>query len=177
MDQTGVVVTEGAEHPLRHALSIGRDPGNDIVIAKTTVSRHHAVLNFIDSRWLIEDRGSANGTYVNGQRVPYGSAYPLRHGDRIGVGAASLMFSWPADGQEESVRLVLEEDGSGWIERDGQPIDLSEEQLDELRSSGSLLGDEGLESLSFERWIVDAKLSEGSDGTDKVTAELDVAAA
>ena len=100
MDPTGVVVAEGAEHPLRHALSIGRDPENDIVLAKSTVSRHHAVLTFVDDRWLVEDRGSANGTFVNGERVPFGSAHPLRHGDRIGVGAASLVFSWPAQGDD-----------------------------------------------------------------------------
>src|SRR6188472_1667636 len=64
MDSAGVLVADGAEHPLRHALSIGRDPDNDIVLAKTTVSRHHAVLTFVEERWLIEDRGSANGTFV-----------------------------------------------------------------------------------------------------------------
>jgi hypothetical protein len=100
MDPAGVVVADGTEHPLRHALSIGRDAGNDIVLAKTTVSRQHAVLAFVEGRWLIEDRGSANGTFVNGERVPFGSAHPLRHGDRIGIGAASLIFSWPAEGDD-----------------------------------------------------------------------------
>jgi hypothetical protein len=97
MDPSGVVVADGTEHPLRHALAIGRDPGNDIVLAKRTVSREHALLVFVDGRWLIEDRGSANGTFVNGERVPFGAKRPLRHGDRIGVGAASLVFSWPAE--------------------------------------------------------------------------------
>jgi hypothetical protein len=97
MDPAGVVVAEGTEHPLRHELSIGRDPGNDIVLAKTTVSRQHAILTFLEGRWLVEDRGSANGTFVNGERVAFGSAHPLRHGDRIGVGATSLVFSWPAE--------------------------------------------------------------------------------
>jgi FHA domain len=100
MDPSGVVVADGAEHALRHALSIGRDPENDIVLAKSTVSRRHAVLTFVDGRWRIEDRGSANGTFVNGERVPFGSAHPLRHGDRIGVGAANLVFSWPAEGED-----------------------------------------------------------------------------
>ena len=100
MDPAGVVVAEGAEHPLRHALSIGRGPENDIVLAKKTVSRHHAILTFVEGRWLVEDRGSANGTFVNGERVPFGAAHPLRHGDRIGVGSASLVFSWPAEGED-----------------------------------------------------------------------------
>ena len=100
MDSEGVVVVDGIEHVLRHAHSIGRDAENDIVLPKTTVSRRHARLLFVEGRWLIEDRGSANGTFVNGERVPFGSAFPLRHGDRIGVGAASLVFSWPAEGDD-----------------------------------------------------------------------------
>jgi predicted component of type VI protein secretion system len=97
MEPTGALVTDGREHPLRHTLSIGRDEGNDIVLADTTVSRRHAVLRFVDDRWLLEDRGSVNGTFVNGLRVPYGAQHPMRHGDRIAVGSATLVFSWPAD--------------------------------------------------------------------------------
>jgi predicted component of type VI protein secretion system len=96
MEPDGVLVAEGTEHPLRQPLSIGRDPDNEIVLRGRTVSRHHAILSFVDERWLIEDRGSANGTFVNGERVPFGSAHPLRHGDRIGIGSSKLVFSWPA---------------------------------------------------------------------------------
>jgi FHA domain len=97
MDRAGIVITGDQEHPLRHALTIGRDPRNDISLDDTTVSRRHAILNFVEGRWLLEDRGSINGTFVNGLRVPYGAQHPLRHGDRIGVGSATLVFSWPAD--------------------------------------------------------------------------------
>ncbi len=90
MEPTGAVVAGHTEHPLHHALTIGRDRENDIALEDTTVSRRHAILLFSDGRWLVEDRGSANGTFVNGLRVPYGSPHPLRHGDRIGVGSATL---------------------------------------------------------------------------------------
>lgn len=91
--------------------------------------------------------------------------------------AADVEYTQVANGESDTVRLVLAEDGSGWVERAGQRIDLSEEQLAELRESGSLLGENGLETLNFEQWIVDPKLSDGPDGTDKVTADLDVATA
>ena len=97
MDSQGVLLADGKEHPLRQALSIGRDDENTISLRSRTVSRRHAVLTFADGRWLIEDRGSANGTFVNGERVPFGAAHPLRHGDRISVGSAKLVFSWPAE--------------------------------------------------------------------------------
>jgi predicted component of type VI protein secretion system len=96
VEAEGVLVAEGREHPLHHALSIGRDPENAITLRGRTVSRFHALLTFKDDRWLIEDRGSANGTFVNGRRVPFGLAHPLRHGDEIGIGRSSLVFSWPA---------------------------------------------------------------------------------
>ena len=97
MKPTGAVVTGDVEHPLRHALTIGRDRTNHIVIDDTTVSRRHAILLFVDDRWVLEDRGTVNGTWVNGLRVPFGSQHPLRHGDRIAVGKATLFFAWPAD--------------------------------------------------------------------------------
>lgn len=97
MESEGALLTEDVEHPLRHALSIGRDAGNDIVRDEATVSRRHAMLVWAEGRWLIEDLGSANGTFVNDQRVPFGSPHPLRHGDRICVGSETLLFSWPAE--------------------------------------------------------------------------------
>lgn len=93
----GALVAEGRRHPLRHELTIGRDAGNDIVLAHTTVSRAHARLTYTNERWCIEDLGSANGTFVNGVRVPFGAPHPLRDGDRVGVGSAGLVFAWPAE--------------------------------------------------------------------------------
>jgi hypothetical protein len=90
---------------------------------------------------------------------------------------ADVEYTQVASGREDTVRLVLEDNGSGWVERRGTRTDLTEAQLDELRSAGSLLGEDGLRALGFEKWIVDPKLSDGPNDTDKVTADLDVAAA
>jgi hypothetical protein len=87
----------GVEHRLDGVLAIGRGAENAIVLEDTTVSREHARLELVGGRWAIEDVGSANGTFVNGERVPFGARRPLRHGDRIGIGAAELVFSWPAE--------------------------------------------------------------------------------
>mgnify|MGYP000011631060 CR=1 FL=1 len=100
MDPEGVLVAEGREHQLRHPLSIGRDSENAISLRSKTVSRRHAQLTFAQGRWFIEDLGSANGTFVNGERVTFGAAFPLRHGDRIAVGSAKLVFSWPAERED-----------------------------------------------------------------------------
>lgn len=89
---------------------------------------------------------------------------------------ADVEYTQLANGQEDTVRLVLTEEG-GWVERNGDRTDLNEEQLAELRESGSLLGEDGLETLDFEQWIVEPELSDGADGTEKVTGEVDVATA
>jgi hypothetical protein len=92
------------------------------------------------------------------------------------VPLADVEYTQRANGQEDTVRLVLDETG-GWIERDGARTQLTQSQLDELRSAGSVLGEGGLESLDFETWIADPKRSDGPDDTDKVSGELDVVAA
>lgn len=70
--------------PIR-ILTIGRDPDNDLVIDAPMVSRRHARLIVEGDRTRIEDLGSSNGTYINGERV-HGSA-TVRPGDRIGLGS------------------------------------------------------------------------------------------
>src|SRR6185312_10418361 len=53
----------------RRSYRVGRDPGADIVVSVDGVSRSHAVLRFEGGQWILEDSGSANGTYDGGRRV------------------------------------------------------------------------------------------------------------
>jgi hypothetical protein len=87
---------DGSEVELKDSIAIGRDPKNDLVMESSAISRDHAGLTFQDGRWYLEDRGSFNGTYLNGTRVVPGTPLPLRHADRISIGAETLIFSWPA---------------------------------------------------------------------------------
>lgn len=50
-------------------LTIGRDSTNEIVINDAEVSRRHARLTFQGGKYVLEDLGSTNGTFVNGQRL------------------------------------------------------------------------------------------------------------
>lgn len=65
-------------------VSIGRDITNDIVINDPEVSRHHCRLTRGAGGYTVEDLGSTNGTFVNGQRLT--GARPLSHGDTLGMG-------------------------------------------------------------------------------------------
>jgi ABC-type multidrug transport system ATPase subunit/pSer/pThr/pTyr-binding forkhead associated (FHA) protein len=66
-----VVESSGVSTALdpRRTYRVGRDPEADIVVAVEGVSRSHAVLRFEGGEWVIEDAGSANGTYDEGRRI------------------------------------------------------------------------------------------------------------
>ncbi|WP_408897478.1 FHA domain-containing protein [Nocardioides sp. R1-1] len=50
-------------------VSIGRDPGSDIVLSAPSVSRRHAQLRSDGSGWVLADIGSSGGTFLGGTRV------------------------------------------------------------------------------------------------------------
>jgi predicted component of type VI protein secretion system len=62
--------TPGAAFTLEgDQMTIGRDSTNEIVINDAEVSRRHARLTFQGGKYVLEDLGSTNGTFVNGQRL------------------------------------------------------------------------------------------------------------
>jgi serine phosphatase RsbU (regulator of sigma subunit) len=67
-------------------VAIGRRNENDLRLTGSDVSRDHADISQIDGGFVLRDRGSRYGTFVNGEQV---SERPLRHGDRIQFGRAS----------------------------------------------------------------------------------------
>ncbi|MFN2291909.1 MAG: protein kinase domain-containing protein [Anaerolineae bacterium] len=72
-------------------LSIGRQPDNDVILAdQLTVSRHHAVVTVESGQPVLYDRDSANGTWVNGQRV---FRHVLEPGDRIQIWESQFAFA------------------------------------------------------------------------------------
>jgi hypothetical protein len=74
----------GTNYPLDAVNSIGRDVNNSIVIDDSFVSAEHALLTFRGRAWFVEDRGSTNGTWVNGHRVA--TYLPLGYGDELQIG-------------------------------------------------------------------------------------------
>jgi adenylate cyclase len=75
----------------RGITTIGRDKGNDIVVADRLVSRNHAIVRRLGkSDYYLIDSGSANGSYLNGRRISMPT--PLRHRDQIAIGSATFTF-------------------------------------------------------------------------------------
>ncbi len=75
-------------------LTIGRNPGNDILIDNVGVSRRHAVIRVRGEAVILEDMGSANGTSVNGQKI---TSHELKNGDEIQVLKHRLVYRVPKD--------------------------------------------------------------------------------
>lgn len=86
-----LVIKDGARHELSNTrYTIGRQTTCDIVISDNNVSRVHAELRFSNNTWSIEDRGSTNGTRINGNLIV--EPTQLTPGDAIGFGSVTIHF-------------------------------------------------------------------------------------
>src|SRR3569623_759372 len=81
---------QGGEFPLRmnREIIIGRSRDLDMVIVEDMVSRRHAKITSSEAEVFIQDMGSTNGTFVNGEKIA-GKAL-LHEGDRILVGTSII---------------------------------------------------------------------------------------
>jgi len=93
--------------PPEGTLVLGRGEDCDIVLRHTSVSRAHAKLH-LGSTPRIEDLGSSNGTWVEGQRLPPNVPTPFRHGALIEVGAALLVVHGPEQARGASPSAPLD---------------------------------------------------------------------
>ena len=74
---TSIVVLDGAQsslvvgesRPVFPDMTLGRDPGNDLVIDDPHTSAFHAVILYSRDRWWIRDLESSNGTFLNDEPV------------------------------------------------------------------------------------------------------------
>ncbi len=78
----------GERIPLLASTTLGRAEGNDIVLGDTFASGQHARLGWNGKGWVLEDMGSTNGTYVNGQQVRQTVA--VKPGDVIELGRVKV---------------------------------------------------------------------------------------
>jgi DNA-binding NtrC family response regulator len=80
----------GSSYPLAQpGVKVGKAPDNDLVIDHPTVSRNHLIVRRQGDRFLVQDLGSTNGTFIDGAQVR--EAY-LRPGALLEVGDVQLRF-------------------------------------------------------------------------------------
>lgn len=88
-DRSRTVAMTGAQ------ITIGRGMKNDVALPDDVgASREHAVLSHHQGAWVLADRQSTNGTFVNGKRVA--GQVVVKPGDKITVGASTLTVTTDA---------------------------------------------------------------------------------
>jgi len=90
-----LLVTKGADEGKQFELaeaviSVGRDGTNRIRLHDTEVSRRHAEFRQVEAGYAVMDVGSANGTFVNNQKI---QEAVLQAGDQIVFGQTTLVYS------------------------------------------------------------------------------------
>jgi pSer/pThr/pTyr-binding forkhead associated (FHA) protein len=81
-------------------VSIGRSPDNAVVIDNPAVSHYHARVFNEEGRLMLEDFGSLNGTFVNGQRV---KMVGLKPGDSVTIGKHTIVVTDSAEVRAQPV--------------------------------------------------------------------------
>lgn len=120
-----ILLQEGKAIPFeldKASMVIGRLPECDIQLNSNMVSRQHAKVSFVNGRFLLEDLGSGNGTFVNGKKIE--APTPMEHDARVKIGPLKLRFD-AEDGSvsssEEAVKqaaamdVVFAADGASTI--------------------------------------------------------------
>ncbi|KAF3464636.1 FHA domain-containing protein [Streptomyces sp. Tu 3180] len=110
--------------------TLGRDPQGDVVLDDARVSWRHATISFNGRSWVVEDHGSTNGTFVQGQRIHHlevGSDTALNLGNandgpRVtlsGVGAAAPAAA--PQGRPQQQPYAAQGANQGWAQQAPAP--------------------------------------------------------
>ncbi len=117
------------KHPLAgETIIIGRAVESDIVVTSKRVSREHARVQREGRHVVLEDLGSTNGTFLNGERVL--SPVTLRDGDNVGIGDVILVFHDPEATVSDTPFPELELDvAAGLVRVNRQLVSLSPKEF------------------------------------------------
>jgi pSer/pThr/pTyr-binding forkhead associated (FHA) protein len=107
---------QGGEFPLHmeREIVIGRSSDLDMVLVEDMVSRKHARISTVGGQIVIQDMGSTNGTFVNGEKVKKVS---LKEGDRILIGTSILKL---VGGDEAETGQTSEAEARARLEHNAQ---------------------------------------------------------
>ncbi len=109
--------------------TLGRDPQGDVVVDDARVSWRHATISFNGRSWVVEDHGSTNGTFAQGQRIHHleissDTALNLGNandGPRVALsGAAAPAASPHAQPQQPYAAQGVQGAAPGWVQQGQQ---------------------------------------------------------
>jgi diguanylate cyclase (GGDEF)-like protein len=91
----------------RNETILGRSDKSDLTLQDVGISRSHVRVSRVGDQVFVEDLQSANGTYVNGQRLSI--RHELQEGDKIAIGASTIIKFSLQDGIDEDYQLRITE--------------------------------------------------------------------
>jgi serine phosphatase RsbU (regulator of sigma subunit) len=141
-----LVRTEGKQedksiYQIGHRCILGRHAECDIFdifAGNSRVSRFHALLEFVGGRYLVEDKGSRNGTYLNGK--PIEERTPLRSGDRLDIAGVEFTFLHDADTAPAAAAPSTDLTRISFAEPADSPVPLSSLSAERAETNGSSIG-------------------------------------
>ncbi|RPJ07134.1 MAG: FHA domain-containing protein, partial [Spirochaetaceae bacterium] len=91
-----VALPSGKQHPVTdERIIVGRNPESGIMMTDDHVSRIHCVIYKKNNMYYIEDLGSSNGTFVNGEKIE--NSRKLYNNDTISLGQKTAAFQFRRD--------------------------------------------------------------------------------
>lgn len=121
----------------RDLATIGRSEACDIVVPHSIVSRLHARIALEHDRYVLSDAGSANGTYINGERIEQGQQ--LSTDDEIWLGSSDVVLSFSDPDETLNVALhhgppaLFVDEGARVVQVHGVPVQLTTLEYELLR--------------------------------------------
>lgn len=154
------------------ACTLGRSALCDVVVPRETVSRLHARIGRDGPRFLLHDAGSANGTFVNGERLA--APHLLADRDQIGLGgpAPLLRYLDPDPTVVAGSRLRYDERAMRFL-LGSQPVELSPNEFRLLRYLHQHAGQVRTREQCAEAiWGADYAPGWDADALDRVVSNL-----
>lgn len=93
---------------VENSISVGRSTGNSIALETNTISRYHFSLTHDGQKTVITDMESANGTFVDGERLAPNTPRELDGGDEIQIGHLRLIYHQLDEMATQPVKVVDE---------------------------------------------------------------------
>ena len=111
-------------------ISIGRHKSNLLVLQDTEVSGRHALIEKTLDGWVVIDRGSTNGTLINGEKIAPDVPFALRSDTRIGIGPYQITGEFDVAGIGDTMIRDPAADRAG-----PPPVEQVAEELEALFAS------------------------------------------
>jgi MoxR-like ATPase len=139
------------------SLVIGRDPNSDIQLdIESPASRHHATVYKVGSTWRIQDKGSLNGTLLNGSRIEDSA---LKDGDKIVIGTA--IFIYEATPPAASGETGEEPEIEGAVAKPGAELSEDQARIQET-----------VQEMSVKTRLIEGEISKAIIGQREIVVEL-----